>query len=218
MEPIDDGAHSTAEVVREYGPFPDVTKVNGVTFDGESVWFATGDRLQSLEPASGRPGRSLPVAGDAGTAFDGQHLFQLAAGVIKKIDPTTGEVLGTVPSPAAQGSAGLTWAEGTLWVAHHRERKILQLDPRSGEVLRTIASTRFVTGVTFVDGDLWHGTWENDESELRRVSTDTGEVLESLAMPTGMNVSGLESDGRDLLYCGGGKAGKVRAVRRPKRA
>lgn len=207
-----------AEVVREYGPLAGVERVAGVSFDGEHVWFAAGEQLHSLEPESGLPGRSIDVAADAGTAFDGQHLFQIAGGVIQKIDPATGRVLSTVPSPAATGSAGLTWAEGSLWVAHHRERKILQVDPNTGQVLRTIASTRFVTGVTFVDGDLWHATWEGDESELRRVAPDTGEVLETLKMPAGMHVSGLESDGADLFYCGGGGTAKVRAVRRPRRA
>ncbi len=206
-----------AEILREYGPFPDVERVHGVTFDGESVWFATGEQLQSLEPESGRRGRALDVPADAGTAFDGHHLFQLAGGRIQKIDPASGAVLSTVPSPAAEGSAGLTWAEGTLWVTHHRERSIHQIDPASGKVLRTLASTRFVTGVTFVDGELWHGTWENDESELRRVSTETGEILEALTMPAGVHVSGLESDGRDRFYCGGGPSGKIRTVRRPKR-
>ena len=206
-----------AEIVREYEPLPNVSKVAGVSFDGKSVWLATGDRLQSLEPATGQAGRAIPVAADAGTAFDGQHLFQLAGGIIQKLDPATGAILSTIPSPAGDGSAGLTWAEGTLWVAHHRDRKILQIDPTSGKVLREITSTKFVTGVTFVDGDLWHGTWENDESELRRVSRDTGEVLEALALPAGVNVSGLESDGGELFYCGGGGTGKVRAVRRPQR-
>ena len=99
----------------------------------------------------------------------------------------------------------------------YRDRKIHQVDPETGKILRTIESNRFVTGVTWVDGELWHGTWEGDESELRRVDPRTGEVLESLEMPPGVGVSGLESDGGDLFFCGGGKSGKVRAVRRPKR-
>ncbi len=215
---VDRRAKAKAEVVREYGPFSEGGKVNGVTYDGESVWLATGDRLQSFEPESGASTRVLDVAADAGTAFDGRYLFQLADGVIQKIDPATGAIVSKVPSPAAEGSAGLTWAEGTLWVGHHRERKILQIDPGTGTVLRTIASTRFVTGVTFADGELWHGTWENDESELRHVSQETGEVLEALVMPDGMNVSGLEYDGKSLFYCGGGATGKLRAVKRPRRA
>jgi len=205
-----------AEIVREYGPFGDAA-IHGVTFDGEAVWFGAGDRLQAISPATGEPSRVLSVAADAGTAFDGTHLYQLAGGVIQKVDRETGAVLARVPSPAAEGSAGLTWAEGSLWVAHHRERKILQIDPRTGEVLRTIASSRFVTGVTFVDGELWHGTWESDESELRRVARETGEVVEVLELPRGVNVSGLESDGADLLFCGGGKSGVLRAVKRPRR-
>src|SRR4051794_33670039 len=206
---------AAAEITREYGPFPGVERVNGVTYDGKQVWFATGDKLSALDPASGKVLRSIDVAAHAGTAFDGQHLFQLAEDRIQKIDPRTGDVLGTIPSPGG-GDSGLAWAEGTLWVGQYRDRKIHQVDPDTGAVLRTIESNRFVTGVTWVDGELWHATWEGDESELRRVDPGTGEVLERLDMPSGVNVSGLESDGGDQFFCGAGKTGKVRAVRRPK--
>lgn len=205
-----------AEVVREYGPFAEPASVAGVTYDGRSVWYATGDRLRSFEPSSGAEGRALAVRADAGSAFDGSHLFQLAEGVVQKVEPHTGRVVASFPSPAGRSSAGLTWAEGTLWVASHHDRKIHQIDARTGKLLRTISSTRFVTGVTFVDGELWHATWENDESELRRIAPETGEVLERLVMPAGTFVSGLESDGAELFYCGGGPSGKVRAVRRPR--
>ena len=207
---------TTAEVVREYGPFPGVDGVNGVSYDGQNIWFASGDKLNAVDPASGKMVRAIDVAAHAGTAFDGEHLFQIAESRIQKIDPGTGRVLATIPAPAGGGDSGLTWAEGTLWVGEYRNRKIHQIDPTTGKVLRTIESNRFVTGVTWVDGDLWHATWEGDESELRRVDSKTGEVLEKLEMPAGMNISGLESDGADRFYCGGGKTGKVRAVRRPK--
>jgi glutamine cyclotransferase len=205
-----------AEIVREYGPFPGVDKVNGVTYDGKQVWFASGDKLNALDPASGKTVRSIDVASHAGTAFDGQHLFQIAEDRIQKIDPATGRVLATIPTPGG-GGAGLAWAEGTLWVGQHRNRKIHQIDPETGAVLRTIESNRFVTGVSWVDGELWHATWEGDESELRHIDPRTGEVLEALEMPAGVHISGLESDGADQFFCGGGTSGKVRAVRRPKR-
>jgi glutamine cyclotransferase len=124
-------------------------------------------------------------------------------------------VLATIPAPGGGSDSGLAWAEGTLWVGQHRDRKIHQIDPESGKILRTIESNRHVTGVTWVDGELWHGTWEGDESEIRRIDPRTGDVLESIEMPKGVNVSGLESDGKDRFFCGGGKTGKVRAVRRP---
>ncbi len=209
---------TAAEIVREYGPFPGVDAVGGVTYDGKRVWFAAGATLKALDPASGKTVRSLDVAGDAGTAFDGRHLFQLAERRIQKIDPKTGRVLATIPAPGDGGDSGLAWAEGTLWVGQYRDRKIHQIDPETGAILRTIKSNRFVTGVTWVDGELWHGTWEDDESELRRVDPRTGKVLERLAMPPGVNVSGLESDGGDRFFCGSGGTGKVRAVRRPRRA
>jgi glutamine cyclotransferase len=208
---------SEAEVVREYGPFSDVERVNGVTYDGQQVWFASGDKLHALDPASGKTARSIDVVSHAGTAFDGRNLYQIAEDRIHKIDPETGHVLGTIPAPGGGGDSGLAWAEGTLWVGQYRDRKIHQVDPRTGAILRTIESKRFVTGVTWIDGELWHGTWEGDQSDLRRVDPRTGEVLETLQMPPGVAVSGLESDGGEQFFCGGGSSGKVRAVRRPRR-
>jgi glutamine cyclotransferase len=208
---------SAARIIREYGPFPGVDKVHGVTYDGQQVWIAVGEKMNAFDPASGTTLRSIDVAADAGTAFDGTHLFQIAAGRIQKIDPMTGRVLATIPAPGGGGDSGLTWAEGTLWVGQYPERKIYQVDPETGAVLRVIESNRFVTGVTWVDGELWHGTWEDDASELRRIDPRTGQVLESVEMPAGLSVSGLESDGGDRFFCGGGDSGKVRAVRRPGR-
>jgi glutamine cyclotransferase len=207
--------HSNADILREYGPFEGVEAVHGVTWDGQHVWFATGNSLNALDPESGKTLRAIDVAAHAGTAFDGQYLFQIAEARIQKIDPQTGRVLNTIPAPGGGNDSGLTWAEGTLWVGEYRDRKIHQIDPETGAILRTIESNRFVTGVTWVEGALWHGTWEGDESELRRVDSKTGEVLESVKLPAGVGVSGLESDGGGWFFCGGGGSGKVRVVRRP---
>jgi len=207
---------SAAEILGEYGPFPGVDHVHGVTYDGRQIWLAAGDGLRALDPVSGTLLRAIDVAADAGTAFDGRHLYQLAEGRIQKIDPRTGRVLSTIPAPAG-GNSGLAWAEGTLWLGQHRNRTIHQIDPETGAILRSLESNRFVTGVTWVEGELWHGTWEGRESELRRLDPRTGEVLESLDMPPGTGVSGLESDGRDRFFCGGGSSGKLRVVRRPRR-
>jgi glutamine cyclotransferase len=204
-----------AEITDEYGPFPGIDAVHGVTYDGDNVWFASGDKINALDPKSGKTGRTIPVAADAGTAFDGKHLFQIAEARIQKIDPKTGKVLSSIPAPGGGGDAGLTWAEGTLWVGQFRTRKIHQIDPDTGKILRTIESNRFVTGVTWSDGELWHATWESDESEIRHVDPKTGEVLEQLDMPQGVGISGLEAS-RDRFYCGGGNSGKLRAVRRPR--
>ena len=208
---------SKAEIVREYGPFPGIDHAHGVTFDGQLVWVAAGDKLSAFDPLSGKPQRSLDVAAHAGTAFDGRHLFQIAEDRIQKIDTATGRVLATIPAPGGGGDSGLAWAEGALWVGQYRDRKIYQVDPETGTILRTIESNRFVTGVTWVDGQLWHGTWEGDQSDLRRIDPQTGAVLESLEMPAGVGVSGLESDGAARFFCGGGKSGRVGAVRRPNR-
>jgi glutamine cyclotransferase len=204
-----------ATIVREYGPFPGVARIGGVSYDGEKVWIAAGDALAAIDPKSGKTLRSLAVAAHAGTAFDGRRLYQIAGDRIQTIDPETGRVLATIPTPEG-GASGMAWAEGTLWVGQHRARKIHQIDPETGAILRTLESNRFVTGVTWVDGELWHATWEGDESALRRIDPASGEVLEQLDMPPGVGVSGLESDGGDTFFCGGGDSGKLRAVKRPR--
>jgi hypothetical protein len=208
-------SHAKAEILGEYGPFPGIDRVNGVTFDGRQVWIAAGDKLAAIDPANGRIERSLAVPAHAGTAFDGTHLFQIAEDRIQKIDPETGHILATIPAPGGGTDSGMAWAEGSLWVGQYRARKIHQIDPQTGAILRTIESNRFVTGVTWVEGALWHATWEDEESELRRIDPHTGEVLEQLEMPPGTGISGLESDGGKRFFCGGGASGKVRVVQRP---
>jgi glutamine cyclotransferase len=205
---------ATAEIVREYGPFPGVDRVHGVSYDDEHVWFASGDKLNALDRESGQTVRSMDIAAHAGTAFDGEHLFQIADDRIQKIDLKTGSVIATIPAPGGGRDSGLAWAEGTLWVGQYSERKIHQIDAETGAILRTIESSRFVTGVTWVEGALWHATAEDGESDLRRINPKTGEVVETIDMPPGVFISGLESNGHDEFFCGGGTSGKVRAVRR----
>lgn len=206
---------SQAQILREYGPFPDVDAVHGVSYDGSQIWFATGDKLLTLDPDSGETQRTMNMVANAGTAFDGKFLYQISDGSILKLDPANGRVHATIPAPGGAEASGMAWADGSLWVGQYQQRKIHQVDPETGRVLRTIDSNRYVTGVTWVDGELWHGTWENDDSDLRRLDPATGAVLESIDMPAGVGVSGLESDGAGRFFCGGGNSGKVRAVRRP---
>ena len=206
---------SQAHILREYGPYPDVEQVGGVTYDGKNVWFAAGNRMNAIDPDEGNVLRSIDIAAHAGTAYDGRHLFQIAEDRICKIDPDSGAILATIPAPGNGGDSGLTWAEGSLWVGEYRSRQIHQIDPETGRIIRTIQSNRMVTGVTWIDGELWHGTWEGEESDLRRIDPETGAVLDTILMPEGTGVSGLESDGADRFFCGGGRSGKIRAIRRP---
>src|ERR1700689_541641 len=164
---------SEAEIIGEYGPFPGIEKVNGVTYDGQHVWFASGDKLNALDPKTGEKVRAIDVSAQAGTAFDGHYLFQLSGDRIQKIDPNTGRVLTTIPAPDGGGS-GLAWAEGTLWMGQYRNRKIHQLDPRTGAILRTIESNRFVTGVTWGGALASHSRRRRKRLAARRSSNGRG--------------------------------------------
>lgn len=207
--------HQEAEVLREFGPYPGIDHIHGVTFDGANIWFARGEGLVALDPKSGAKVRELNVFAEAGTAFDGEYLWQLADDRIQKIDPHSGKVVATIPAPTGRDS-GLTWAEGTLWVGEYRARKIRQIDTKTGAVLRTIESDRFVTGVSWANNELWHATLEEEKSDIRRVNPENGKILERFEVPSGVLISGMETDGAGTFYCGGAKSGKVRVLRKPK--
>ncbi len=204
-----------AQIIDEYGPFPGIIQVHGVSYDGQHVWFASGDKLNRLDPQGSKADRSIELPAHAGTAFDGTYLYQIAEQSIQKIDPESGQVIATIATPEG-GSSGLAWAEGSLWLGQYQNRKILQIDPHTGELISSLDSNRYVTGVTWLEGELWHGTWEGEESELRRIDANSGEVLERLKMPADVGVSGLESNGSDRFFCGGGNSGKIRVVHRQK--
>ena len=207
-----------AEIVREFGPFSTIERVNGLTYDGRQIWVAVGDRLCAIDPSAGEIVNTFDVPASSGTAYDGKHLYQIADGRIQKIDMSDGTVVATVPAPSTEDNSGMAWAEGFLWVGQYGGRRIHQVEPQTGAVLRTIDSDRYVTGVTWVEGELWHGAWEGDDAEIRRIDPKSGEVEHRLAMPEGVGVSGLESDGGDFFYCGGGSSKMVRVVRRPRAA
>jgi hypothetical protein len=202
-----------AEIAREYGPATlGEGDVHGVTFDGKLVWFARGERLVAFDPEAERVARQLDVPAEAGTAFDGEHLYQLARGEILVVRPSDGRIVRRLPAPGKGGASGMAWADGYLWVGEYRASKIHQLDAQTGEVVKTLSSDRFVTGVSFVDGALWHGVSdEQGPPELRRVAED-GTVEEALTIRGANHVSGLESDGKGGFWCGG-EGGTLRLVR-----
>lgn len=214
---VHESAGAKAEVVREYGPFGE-GGVHGVTFDGALVWFARTGELVAFDPTTEKVVRRLAVPADAGTAFDGERLYQLAGGEILVIQPSDGKVLTKMPAPAKGAESGMAWADGWLWVGEYRAAKIHQVDPKSGEVVKTLSSDRFVTGVSCADGMLWHGTAADDDrpGELRRLGKD-GTVEESLELPAGVFVSGVESDGKGAFWCGGGASGKLRLLKKDKK-
>ena len=173
-------------------PVSGIEQVQGVTYDGEHVWFAAGDQLKAFDPETGR--RALArCRRHAGTAFDGRHLFQIAENRIHKIDPDTGRVLATIPGAGQRRRFGPRVGRGdALGRALSRPE-----DPPDRSRYRRDSPHHRVQPLRH-RRDLgrrraWHGTWEGEESDVRRIDPQTGEVLERLEMPTGVGVSGLES-------------------------
>jgi len=199
-----------AEVLAEYGPFGE-GGVHGVTFDGKLVWFARDNELVAFDPDREEVVRRLAVPAEAGTAFDGENLYQLAGGEILVVRPSDGRVLRKMPAPGKGADSGMAWADGYLWVGQYRASKIHQIDAKTGEIVKTLSSDRFVTGVSCVDGALWHGASDGGrDPELRRLGAD-GSVEESLVLAGIAHVAGVESNGKGEFWCGG-EGGKLRLV------
>jgi outer membrane protein assembly factor BamB len=204
---------SEAEVVREHVPFEDGKGLHGVTFDGKLVWFARNDELVAFDPETSKVVRTHHVPGaDAGTAFDGKLIYQLAKGEIVVLEPETGRVVRKLPAPGKGADSGMAYADGYLWIGQGRGAKINKVDAKTGEVVKTLSSDRFVTGVSCVDGALWHGAAvDGKPTELRRLASD-GSVEETLTVPVEL-IAGVEHAGNDSFWCAGEK-GKLRLVRR----
>lgn len=202
----------TAEIVREYLPLDDA-QIHGVTFDGKLVWFARDNELVAFDPETEKVVRRLPVpAADAGTAFDGEHIYQLAHGEILVIQPADGRIVRKLPAPAKGHASGMAWADGHLWIGQYDSSKIHKVDAKTGAIVKTLTSDRFVTGVSCVEGALWHAaSGDGKPCELRRLASD-GTVEESLTVPV-KTIAGVEGTGNGDFWCAGEK-GKLRLVRR----
>lgn len=201
----------TAEIVREYVPL-DEERIHGVTFDGKRVWFARDNELVAFDPEKEQVVRRYAIQGaNAGTAFDGEHLYQIAQGEILVIQPEDGRIVRRFPAPGKGQDSGLAWADGHLWVGQCYGSKIHKVDARTGVLVKTLTSDRFVTGVSCVGGALWHGASEDGKPcELRRLATD-GTVEEVLTVPV-KSIAGVERTGDGSFWCAGEK-GRLRWVR-----
>ena len=96
-----------AEVVRELA-LDEFGQVHGVTYDNDgNVWFAHGDGdLVCVEPASGRVLKvHEKIGARAGTAFDGTHIWQIAAGAAPG-ELTSRSSEGLVPAHRARSPVG----------------------------------------------------------------------------------------------------------------
>ena len=173
---------TAATIVREYGPFPGVARVNGVSYDGAHVWIATGDTLNAI-----RSGERQDGAQARRRRACGNRLRRPAPLPDRRRPHPDGRPRDRPrdrdhPDARRRRLGNGVGGRDAVGRATSR-RKIHQVDPETGAILRTLESNRFVTGVTWVDGELWHATWEGDESELRRIDPQSGEVLTQLDMP-----------------------------------
>jgi streptogramin lyase len=177
------------------------------------VWFCRNDEVVAFDPETEKVVKRLPVpSANAGTAFDGEHLYQLAKGEILVLDPSDGRVVRRFRAPADGLASGMAWADGYLFIGQYHESRIHKVDPKTGEVVKTLTSDRFVTGVSCVDGALWHGASDGGKpSELRRLAGD-GSVEECLRVPVA-HIGGVEATPGGEFWCGGEK-GTLRLVRR----
>lgn len=193
----------------------DVKTVGGVAFDGNDVWFSDpgNHALACVDPKTGKIRKRLtgPPIG-SGTAWDGEHLWQVGSGTIQRIDPKTGKVVKTIPPPEPGFISGLAWDGESLWAGAYDSRKLYKLDPKSGRVLKVLKSDRFVTGITWIGPELYHAIYpeEGKPTEIRKIDPETGKVLERVEVPC--TISGMAFDGEEF-WCGDCDTAKLRTIK-----
>jgi hypothetical protein len=171
-----------AEIVREYGPFPAPTTwpASPTTASASGPPPAPADRL--------RP-RQRRAHAHAGLRRRRRHRLRRQAPlpdrrVAHRQDrPRHRQGAGVDPGARQRQRLGPDLGRGQPVGGPVPRPQDPPDRPEDRRHQRTIESNRFVTGVTWVDGELWHGTWEGDESEMRRIDPQSGAVLERLEMP-----------------------------------
>src|SRR5918999_811678 len=136
-----------------------------------------------------------------GVTYDGQHVWFAAGGKLNAFDPSSGK---TVRSLDVAAHAGTAFDGRHLFQL--AEDRIQKIDPNTGGVLATIPAPGGGgdSGLAWAEGTLWVGQYR--DRKIHQVDPETGAILRRL-----------ESNGGDQFFCGGGRSGKVRTVRRPKR-
>jgi hypothetical protein len=213
--------HAPAERVEIEREIPlDVGQMHGVTWDGELVWCVDGaaPRLLGVRPDDGTIARVISgFLADAGTAFDGEHLWQIGGDRARRVDRRDGSVIAEIQLPD-DGVSGMSWADGHFWVGNHRGKHLLKVG-LDGRVAARIDSDCHVCGVTWSRGELWHCAWSTRSpsadgwAELRRVDPLNGAVLRRLRFPDW--VAGIEADAHGRLWCATDASRKLLVARHP---
>ena len=197
-------------------PFRTSTACTASPTTVEHVWFAAGDKLNALDPASGNTVRSIDVAAPC------RHRVRRPAPVPDRRRPhpqdrSAHRPRARAPSlpPAAaatRGWPGPKARSGSASTASARSTRSIPRPARSCAPSSPTASSPASRGSTASCGT---APGKATRANCALIPA-TGEVLERLEMPAGVGVSGLESDGGDRFFCGGGPSGRLRTVRRPR--
>jgi hypothetical protein len=192
--------HSRADIIQRATPIAG-RRIHGVTYDGKLVWYAADTEIVGYNPETDRVTTRLTVPATAGTAYDGRYFYQIAGAEILVVDRES-RIVRRLPAPNGTDDSGMAYADGYLWVGQYKAAKIHQIDAQTGEIVKTLTSDRYVTGVSCVDGDVWHGVdEEGGPSELRALAPD-GSIREVIRFDSPVSIAGIESDGQGGFWCG----------------
>jgi len=129
---------------------------SGITLGNGALWIASTWGLKTLkvDPKTGKtlksfdtPGAGQPKWGPPRPRPSGAHGVEWVDGKywiavppsesIYQIEPETGKILHTVPSPGNRPH-GIAWDNGFLWCVESNDRAIYKLDPKDGKLLAKV--------------------------------------------------------------------------------
>lgn len=131
----------------------------GTAFDGRFLYQIGGGEIRKIDPQSGGIVHRIPapegegagLAWAEGSLWIGQH----EKGLIRRIDPETGEVQATLKSD--RFVTGICWTENELWhgVTDAQGSELRRIDHENGEVLERLVAPGgvIITGLESPDGD-----------------------------------------------------------------
>ena len=189
--PLDVGSSRLAAIEIRSGDVTSTTALprtpGALTSGMGSLWVAdaSGDTVSRIDPHGGSVIDRIHVAGEPGSIVAGGRAIWVAStvgGTISRIDPGTDTVTQTVRLGGA-GAAAVAFGGGRLWVADPTDQRLIEVEPQTGSIRRTLTLDLRPTTLAFGDGVIWVGDYT--ANLVAQIAANSGETLSTTHVGNG---------------------------------
>jgi YVTN family beta-propeller protein len=189
----------SAPTLQATATIPVGTDAQAISLGPQLVWVAnTGDdTVQRVDRAAAQPvGDPIGVGDHPIGIFVGSKVWvtNFRDGTLSKIDVATAQVEGA-PVKVGEGARGVTEGMGSVWVSNLKDGTVARVNPKSGELVATIAVGKRPKDIVAAHGFVW--VVNSGSNTVSRIDPDSNR-LAGAPIPVGRNPIGIAASKRSL--------------------